>query len=412
LLARSRPAVPAAALSDWLARPAALRRLGAPPATGVLARRTTVEPHGSGALLTDEVEVDPAAPAAVRERLERWLARRHRILAADLARFERFAGQPRRTIAVSGASGLVGSALVAFLDAAGHRVRPFVRGAAGPPGAIHWDPARGTIDGAALAGVDAVVHLAGESVAGGRWTAARKERIRASRVRGTATIANALVALAPRPAVLVSASAIGYYGDRGEEWLDESSGAGHGFLADVCREWESATEPAARSGIRVVHARIGIVLAEAGGALARMLAPFRLGLGGRLGSGRQFMSWIALDDAIGAIHHALGEPALTGPVNVVGPDPLRNAEFARALGGVLGRPALLPVPGAAVRVLLGAMGRELLLAGARVRPARLLGSGFRFEHAALAGALAFELGLARGATGVDIEWTGTGVSSG
>lgn len=299
---------------------------------------------------------------------------------------ERLPSGPR-IVAVSGTGGLVGSALCAGLREAGHAVRRLVRGRPRADDEFGWDPATGEIDPAAFAGAAAVVHLAGESIAAGRWSAARKERIRHSRVAGTTGIAAALAALPPPAPALVAASAIGFYGDRGDEALDESSPAGNGFLAEVCRAWEAATEPAERAGVRVVRVRIGVVLAAAGGALPRMLPPFRLGLGGRIGDGRQYMSWIALDDLVAVLRRAALDASLAGAVNAVAPGAVRNAEFARVLARVLRRPAWLPLPAPLVRLLLGEMGRELLLAGARVLPQRLAAAGFDFRHPALEPAL-------------------------
>ncbi|OLC17427.1 MAG: TIGR01777 family protein [Candidatus Rokubacteria bacterium 13_1_20CM_2_69_58] len=300
------------------------------------------------------------------------------------------------TVAVTGASGLVGSALVTGLTSAGHRVVRVVRGAGAAPVAgqriARWDPESGALEPPALAGADAVVHLAGESVAGGRWTEAKKRRIRSSRVDVTRRLAEALLRLERPPRLLVSASAVGYYGDRGSEILREDSAPGPGFLAEVCREWEAATDPAARAGIRVVRLRIGMVLSRRGGALGAMLTPFRLGAGGPVGSGVQWVSWIAIDDLVGAILHALATESLAGPVNAVAPEPVTNRELARTLGRVLRRPALLPLPAVAARLLFGQMADELLLASARVEPARLRATGFTFRHARLEDALRHELG--------------------
>ncbi len=444
LTARSPVAVSPAAALSWCRRPAALRRLTPPSGwiellrestgdrpvfhvrAGALRGRlaierswadrpprlverqiegpfsrweqvTTAEPRGAGgATLVDEVHVACrlASERCIERRLEEQYDWRHRVAAGDLARHARFADRASLVIAVSGASGLVGSSLADFLEAGGQRVLRLTRGAAPGPGAVRWDPAAGVIDAEALAGVDAVVHLAGESVAGGRWTRARKEAIRGSRLEGTRLLAETLARLERPPAVLVQASAIGYYGDRGEEPLDESSAAGSGFLAETCREWEAASLAAEQAGVRVVRLRIGVVLAARGGALAKMLLPFRLGLGGRLGSGKQLMSWIALDDLVGIVQHAIFDPSLSGAVNATAPTAARNVEFTRVLGAVLRRPAALPVPAFALRLLFGEMGRELLLAGALVRPARLERAGFRFLHADLESALRFELGLA------------------
>ncbi len=298
-------------------------------------------------------------------------------------------------IAVTGSTGLIGSALVPFLAAGGHRVFRLVRGIAPGADCIRWDPAQGVRDAALLEGLDGVVHLAGENIAGGRWTAARKAGIRRSRVEGTRRLCEALARVARPPKVLVCASAIGYYGDRGDQMLSEDAPPGNDFLAQVCREWEAAAAAAAKAGIRVVNLRFGIVLSAAGGALQKMLLPFKLGAGGRIGSGRQYWSWIALDDAVGAIHHALVTEPLAGPVNAVVPVPVTNAEFTRILGRVLRRPAIAPLPAFAARLLLGEMADALLLASARVVPARLQDTGYTFRHADLESALRHLLGRPR-----------------
>jgi len=290
-------------------------------------------------------------------------------------------------VAVSGASGLVGAPLCATLEDEGHDVLRLVRRPAATR-EVRWDPPTGSVEREKLEGLDGIVHLAGENVAGGRWTDARKERIRRSRVEGTRSIAEAVAACDRPPRVLINASAIGFYGDRGEEKLEETSPPGCGFLAETCVAWEAATAAAVeRAGVRVVRLRIGVVLDGRGGALGRMLLPFRLGLGGRVGGGRQFMSWIERDDLLRAIRHALVDDALEGPVNAVAPRPVRNVEFARTLGRVLGRPTLAPFPAWAVDLLMGEMGRELLLASTRALPARLERAGFEFRHADLESAL-------------------------
>jgi uncharacterized protein len=290
-------------------------------------------------------------------------------------------------VAVTGASGLIGTALTRRLTADRHRVSRLVRRAAGP-GEISWDPAAGRLDPNDLEGLDAMVHLAGENV-GVRWTAARKARIRASRVQGTRLLSGALARTRRLPQVLVSASAVGIYGDRGDEVLTESSTLGprEDFLATVGQEWENAAAPARVVGIRVAHPRFGVVLSPAGGALGKLLLPFRLGLGGRLGSGSQWMSWISIDDVAGALLHLVLNATLSGPVNLTAPEPVRNRDFTRALGRVLSRPTLLPVPSVALRLLLGEMADSTLLASARVLPERLLGSGYRFIHPDLETAL-------------------------
>lgn len=300
-------------------------------------------------------------------------------------------GAPAGDVAVTGASGFLGSALLPALRTAGWTPRAVVRGTAGP-GEVLWNPAGGTLDHAALEGVDAAVHLAGESIAAGRWTAETKRRIRDSRILGTRLLAESLGRLMRRPRVLVTASAVGIYGDRGDEVLTEDSPLGSDFLAGVGQEWESATKPAADAGIRVVHLRFGIILAREGGALPRMVRPFLLGVGGPIGSGRQWMSWIAQEDAIAAVLEALRNERARGPINAVAPDTVRNADFAVALGAVLHRPALIPAPAFALRLLYGEMADAALLASQRVVPARLEAHGFRFRYPTLPAALDAILG--------------------
>ena len=266
-----------------------------------------------------------------------------------------------------------------------------VRGAPANSDEAAWNPAGGLAEPSRFDGVDAVVHLAGENIAAGRWTPARKAEIRQSRVEGTRILCESLARLAHPPKLLVSASAVGFYGDRGAQMLTEESGAGSGFLPDVCREWEAATEPASQADIRVVNLRFGMVLSPAGGALRKMLPPFKLGLGGRIGSGDQFMSWIAIDDAVGAIHHTLSAESLRGPVNAVAPTPVTNTEFTCTLARVLRRPALIPVPRFAARLAFGEMADALLLASARVVPVRLRESGYHFRFPELEGALRYLL---------------------
>lgn len=292
-------------------------------------------------------------------------------------------------IAVTGASGLVGSALCARLDSKGNEVLRLVRRPAGP-GEISWNPDSGEIHAEALEGLDTVFHLAGENIAGRRWSPAFKERILRSRVDGTALLARTLAGLKKPPGVFLCASAVGFYGDRGDQVLTEEDAAGEGFLAEVCKAWEAAAEPARASGVRMVHLRFGTILSARGGALAKMLQPFRMGLGGRIGSGHQWMSWIALDDAVGALLHLL-ESDLSGPVNGVAPGAVTNRAFTATLAQVLGRPAFLPVPAMAVRLAFGEMGEALLLSSCRARPARLSESGFDFLEPDLGGALRREL---------------------
>jgi uncharacterized protein (TIGR01777 family) len=306
-------------------------------------------------------------------------------------------GGGRLKVIVTGSTGLVGQALVRSLIAEGHGVTRLVRGGAqtfrAPNSvAVQWDPEQGTIDAGELEGHDAAVHLAGEPVAEGRWTEEKKRRIRESRVKGTRLVSETLAGLRRRPRVLVSASAVGYYGDRGAELLTEESAPGSDFLSGVCREWEAAARPAAEAGVRVAHPRIGVVLDAEGGALPKMLTPFKLGVGGRLGDGRQYMSWITLADVVSVIRRLVDDEALSGPVNAVGPNPVTNEEFTRALGRVLGRPTIFPVPAFAARLAFGEMADELLLASERVEPAKLRAAGFGFKHPTLEGALRHLLG--------------------
>jgi hypothetical protein len=282
-------------------------------------------------------------------------------------------------ILITGSTGMVGATLIQALKVASHEVARLLRTGNAAGTDLTWNPNAGSIDAARLEGFDAVVHLAGESIASGRWTPARKERILQSRVKGTRLLAESLAGLKRPPKVLVSASAIGYYGDRGAAVLSEESAPGTGFLTDVCRAWESATEAAGNKGIRVVHLRIGIVLSTRGGALAKMLPPFRMGVGGKIGSGAQYMSWISLTDLCSAVIHTIRTESLRGAVNAVSPLPVTNAEFTRALGSALHRPTIFPLPAFAAGILLGEMADALLLASTRVEPARLQASGFVFQ---------------------------------
>jgi uncharacterized protein len=358
-----------------------------------------MEPDGPSACrMVDRIEYalplgrlgEKVAGPSVRRRLERLFAYRHATLRADLAAHSRYAGHPRLHIAVTGASGLIGSSLIPFLTTGGHRVSRLVRGTP-KEGEIRWDPTGGGVD---LSGPapDAVVHLAGENIAGGPWTVRRKRRILESRTAGTRSLAESLARLENPPKVLVAASAMGYYGNREDESVSERSPAGTGFLAEVATAWEAATAAAHQAGIRVVNLRIGIVLSAAGGLLGKTLLPFKLGLGGRIGSGRQWMSWISIDDVLGAICHALFTDTLVGPVNAVAPNPVTNAGFTRALGRVLHRPTPFPIPGTILRLSLGQMAEELLLGGQRVVPTRLQETRYGFRHPELEGALRHVLG--------------------
>ena len=289
-------------------------------------------------------------------------------------------------VLVTGASGLIGTALLASFAPQGTEVVRLVRGRAQNAAQVSWDPLE-PLTPAAVSGFEAVVHLAGKSVVG-RWTEEKKRAIRESRVQGTRNLATALAQSEAKPRVLACASAVGFYGNRGEEVLREESPAGQGFLSEVCREWEDASRITAKAGIRTVNIRIGLVLSAKGGALANMLKPFKLGLGGRIGSGQQWWSWIHVDDIVGGIQHAMRMESLAGPVNLVAPNPVRNAEFTKVLASVLGRPAFFPVPEFALRLAFGEMAaRELLLASQRVQPGRLGASGYTFRFRELRAAL-------------------------
>ncbi|HEX8844850.1 MAG TPA: TIGR01777 family oxidoreductase [Pyrinomonadaceae bacterium] len=291
-------------------------------------------------------------------------------------------------IVITGATGLVGSALLPSLRAKGHQVIRLVRSTP-KDGAteIFWDPEKGSLDPGEVEGIDAVVHLAGESIAEGRWTDEKKRRIRESRVKGTKLLSETLAKLKRKPEVLVSASAVGFYGSRGDEILNEQSTSGSDFLAEVCREWESETQAASQAGIRVVNLRFGVILSGEGGALKKMLFPFKMGVGGKLGNGRQYMSWIAIDDVVGVIEQALENESLRGPVNTVAPEPVTNYEFTKTLGRVLSRPTIFPVPKFVARVVFGEMADATLLSSQRVEPQRLKESGYVFKYPELEGAL-------------------------
>jgi uncharacterized protein (TIGR01777 family) len=355
---------------------------------------------GATSLLEDRIEyAAPAGPPGrmlagwlVPDRLSAMFRYRHDTLRADLLDHLRHQKEPRRTIAITGATGLLGSALSHFLTTGGHRVVRLSRRPARDPDTFVWDPERGLLDPGALPALDAVVHLAGESIAGGRWTDARKAAIHRSRVVGTRTLAESLAALPSPPRTLLCASAVGYYGTGGDP-VTEESGPGRGFLAETCQAWEAAAEPAAAAGLRVVHLRIGLVLTPAGGLLRLLLPLFRAGLGGRVGPGTQGMSWVGIDDVVGAFHHALHLERLRGPVNVTAPHPVSNADFSRTLAEVLARPALVPAPSFGVRLVMGReMADETALGGPRVLPARLISSGYRFRHESLEDAMRHLLG--------------------
>jgi uncharacterized protein len=291
-------------------------------------------------------------------------------------------------VLISGGSGLVGSALTNALRADGHSVSHFVRpGHTAAPGDVLWNPSRATVDVPALEGYNAIVHLSGASIADGRWTAERKAVLRSSRVDSTRVLVDSLTHLKQPPRVFVCASAIGFYGDRGDELLTETSGNGNDFLSVLCRAWESEAARAATSGIRTVMTRFGVILATQGGALPRMLTPFKLGVGGRLGSGKQWISWVALEDVVKVVRAAIDNQNLSGPVNVVAPQPVQNDEFTRVLAGVMHRPAIFPAPAFALRLALGQMADALLLSSQRVQPEKLAKTGHNFRYETLRSAL-------------------------
>ncbi len=388
-----RDAVPGECFTD--------EQLRGPFASWVHTHRFVADGEGTSRLVDEIAYRLPfgAAGAALGGALaERELARlfrfRHRRTRDDLTRHAAYVDRPRLVVAMSGASGLVGGALAPLLTTGGHTVKRLVRRAARPgSGEIAWYPARGALDPTALEGCDAIVHLAGENIGAARWTAPRKAAIRDSRVASTRLLCEALARMARPPGVLVAASAIGWYGASDDDRAcDEQAPPGTGFLADLTQAWEAALEPARTAGIRIVALRLGVVIAAQGGALAKMLPAFRTGLGGPIGGGRQWVSWIALDDLVGIAHAALFEESWSGPINAVSPQAVRQAELAATLGRVLRRPAVLPLPAFAVRALFGEMGQELLLDGARVEPRRLLDAGFPFLHARLEDALRYELG--------------------
>lgn len=356
--------------------------------------------EAGGSVLTDTIDYRLPLGAlgrlafgrATRRMLDRMFAYRHRQTRDDLAAHDAAGDLGPLRVVISGASGLVGSALAPFLTTGGHSVARLVRGADPGPDEIAWSVRDGQIDAAALDGVDAVVHLAGAGIGDSRWTDARKALIRSSRVDGTRLLAGALAGLPRRPRVLVMASAVGWYGDTGDTAVDEGAPPGEGFLAETVREWEAAAAAAEDAGIRVVKLRFGVVLSAVGGALPRMAGPLRFGLGSRLGSGRQWISWIALDDVVEVIHRAILTDDMAGPYNLVAPEPVQQADFAKTLARVLRRPALVPVPAFAVKAAFGEMGRTTVLASSRVLPQRLVERGHRYRHPELEGALRHELG--------------------
>lgn len=359
--------------------------------------RFEVESDGTSVLI-DEVDYAlPLGPVGkllrgryVRDKLEAMFAFRHHVTYHDLV-LHQTCSQKSLHFAITGSTGLVGSALCALLTTGGHRVTRLVRGEVQESDECFWDPT-GQAAWELPGDVDVVVHLAGKNIASGRWTESRKQEMLESRVRGTTVLAEKLSASPEKPQTLIVASAIGFYGSRGDQWLDETAATGDGFLAGLVRQWEDSTAAAERVGIRVVHARLGIVLSTKGGALQKMLTPFRLGGGGPVGSGLQYWSWISLNDAISSMLYLATRPEVSGPVNLVSPDAMTNREFTAILASVLNRPALLPAPAFMLRAVLGEMADELLLASARVRPDVLTAQNYPFRDVDLEQALQWELG--------------------
>ena len=331
--------------------------------------------------------------SSVKAELGRLFRFRHRRLRHDLDRIARYKNGAPLRVAVTGSRGLIGQSLCNVLTTGGHGVVRLVRNRKTQTSEYaFWDPIEGIVEEEKLEGLDAVVHLAGEPLLGLRWTEEKKKSIWASRVEGTEHLSRALARLWRPPRVLVSASAVGFYGDRGDESLSESASPGNGFLAELCQAWEAATRPAARMGIRVAHLRTGLVLTPAGGALGTMLLPFKIGVGGRIGSGRQYVSWIDHDDLLGMISHVIHTPSIRGAVNATAPYPVPNSTFTATLGRVLQRPTLIPIPGLAVQALFGEMGKEMLLQGQRIQPVVAEASGFEFEYPGLEESLRYQLG--------------------
>jgi uncharacterized protein (TIGR01777 family) len=361
---------------------------------------------GATSLLEDQVDYTPplgtvgrmVAAEALQARLPRMFRFRHDTTRGDLLQHGRYAARPRLRVAITGASGLIGSQLVPFLTTGGHEVIRLVRHAPRADNEVEWSAKDGIINPERLGRIDSCIHLAGEGIASGRWTAARKAAIMRSRVEGTSSLAASLAKLSPPPAALLCASGKDFYGTQPGD-MYETDGPGTGFLAEVCQAWEAAADPAVRAGIRVVHLRLGMVLTPAGGALAAMLPVFKLGAAGRLGSGTQPSSWVAIDDVIGAFHHAMQTESIWGPVNVTSPQQPTNAEFTATLARVLKRPAIVPAPAFALKLALGELSEALLL-GSRVMPGRLLASGYEFRHADLEAALRHVLGRQEKAGGL------------
>lgn len=329
----------------------------------------------------------------IRSQLAAIFAFRHRTLSEDMALHYRDRNKPRMTVLISGASGVIGSVLIPFLTTGGHRVIRLIRDKSmSGPDTAYWNPRSGEIELDGLPPVDAVIHLAGENIGKGNWTDEKKKEIIESRTRGTSLIAEAVSRLHPRPKAFLTASAIGYYGDRDDCVLTESDECGCDFISDVCEKWEQAADSVVEKGVRLVHMRIGVALTPRGGALEKLLPPFQLGLGGKIGSGRQYLSWIGVDDVAGAIYHILMRDDIHGPVNIVSPNPVTNEAFTETLARVLKRPAFFTVPEAAIKAVYGEMGKEVPLSSTRVSPVKLTETGYRFRNPDLSGALKHLLG--------------------
>jgi len=316
----------------------------------------------------------------IKKKLSRIFTYRHKTTTDDLKLHQQFIHLPRKRVLISGASGLIGQKLIPFLKTGGHTVLTLVRREPAAEHEIFWDPVKGVLNADDLAGVDAIIHLSGENVGEGRWTKAKKQRIIESRQLSTDLLSRTASCLNPKPEVFISASATGYYGDTQQQTATEESRQGGGFLASVCKQWEEAAQPVVKSGIRTVFMRIGVVITPEGGALGKLLLPYQFGLGGRIGSGSQFMSWISIDDVVSAFYWALMNEKITGPLNAVSPNPVSSLKFSKTLASVLHRPAILPLPAFLIKILFGQMGVEGLLYSTKVNPTLLLNSGFHFRH--------------------------------
>jgi uncharacterized protein len=328
----------------------------------------------------------------IRKKLNRIFSFRHKTTTADLELHQQFSAQPRKRILISGASGLLGRKLIPFLKTGGHSVLSLVRREPRSENEIFWDPAKGILDKEKLAGIDAVINLSGESVSEGRWTEKKKRQIIDSRISSTELLAKTISSLKQKPQVFLSASATGFYGDAQAALLNESSPVGKNFMASVCSQWENAAHTAEKNGIRTAFMRIGVVLTPEGGALDKLVLPYQLGLGGRIGSGKQYLSWIGIEDTLAAFYWTLMNKEVSGPVNVVSPNPLPFYDFSKTLASILSRPAVIPLPEFIIKLVFGQMGEEGLLASTRAHPDRLLGSGFQFRHPNLEEALRHVLG--------------------